>query len=254
VEFDFPPLDCHAHIDPTVTRAQVATLGGAQVFAMNRTLGEWVEANGNQHNGIFWGPGAYPGLKRAQDLWRPTVFDEALEHTFLVGEVGLDSGRALGPQVPILEHVLSAARAHLVSVHSSGRVAETLDIVERTRARGVILHWFTGEAEEIRRAEALGCYFSVNAAMSDEQLKALPYGRVLPETDYPSARGRTQARKPGDIRELERRVARLTQTNNGAVRRHWYEVLGRAMRHANAEALVPDGLGTLLDRARSQSK
>ncbi|CAN5285221.1 TatD family hydrolase [soil metagenome] len=245
--FDFPPLDCHAHIDPTVTGAQVATLRGAQVFAMTRTVSEGVVALGNPQAGIYWGVGAHPALP--QHDWSTAQFEECAQKTFLIGEVGLDRARALGPQLEILKQTLERSSNHLISVHSNGRINQILDSVENAGCSGVILHWFMGDRQQIARAAALGCYFSINAAMPDEQFRLLPYERVLPETDFPAARKKTLASKPGDIRELERRVVDLTRTTQDEVRRHWYRVLGSALRSSGARDTASAGLLRLVDVA-----
>lgn len=251
--FDFPPLDCHAHIDPTVTAAQVASLRGAQVFAMTRTLSESELGLDNPHAGIYWGVGAHPAVRSALENWSVDRFTKSAQRTFLVGEVGLDSSRALGPQIAVFAGTLEHARDHMISVHSSGRVNAVLDSIEAADARGVVLHWFTGDNDQIARAQRLGCFFSVNAAMSDAQLRFLPYDRVIPETDFPAARSKTRASKPGDIRELERRVVQLTQTTEQQVRRHWYVVLGNALRLSGAADSVPAKLTELVDRAAGEA-
>lgn len=247
--FDFPALDCHAHIDPTVTAAQVATLRGAEVFAMTRTLGESATALQNRQSGIYWGVGAHPGLASAEAGWSAESFVEIARKTFIVGEVGLDRARALGPQLRIFEEVLDASKGRLVSVHSTGRIDEVLDSIENAQFAGILLHWFLGDREQIARAVRLGCYFSINAAMPDEQVRLLPYERVLPETDFPAARKRTGASKPGDIHELESRVVRLTRTNLEEVRRHWYLVLGSALVTSGARGAAPARLLEIVDKA-----
>lgn len=247
--FDFPALDCHAHIDPTVTRAQIASLKGAQVFAMTRTLSECETGLDNNHAGLYWGVGAHPAIAPTLKDWSGERFTKSALRTFVVGEVGLDSARALGPQIAVFDGVLERARNHLISVHSSGRVNGVLDSIEAADSRGVVLHWFTGDIDQIARARRLGCFFSVNAAMSDAQLRSLPYDRVLPETDFPAARSKTRATTPGDIRELERRVVNLTESPAKQVRRHWYVVLGRALRESGAVGSVPAELKALVDRA-----
>ena len=68
-------------------------------------------------------------------------------------------------------------------------------------AVGVFLHWFTGDATDTQRAIGAGSFFSVNAAMTLEQIRLLPRDRVLCETDFPARKVR--ARKPADIERAE---------------------------------------------------
>ncbi len=56
-----PRLDCHAHIAPDVTPAQVAALGGAIVFAVTRSPAEAAAAARRRDDTIIWGYGAHPG-------------------------------------------------------------------------------------------------------------------------------------------------------------------------------------------------
>jgi len=81
-----------------------------------------------------------------------------------------------------------------------------VELAERSRHPGMILHWFLGDAAEVARAAKAGCYFSVNGAMSDEVLRRFPADRVLPETDFPSTARRGGGRLPGDTSKLEHRV------------------------------------------------
>jgi TatD DNase family protein len=249
VPFDFPVLDCHAHIDPTVTRRQVATLEGAQVFAMTRTLDDAEVAISNTQDGIYWAIGAHPGVRGAVDSWDLKRFESLAQTNFLVGEVGLHRRGSSAPHRAKLVEALAAAHGRIVSLHSAGRVREVLDAVEQSGNRGVVLHWFLGDVTDIRRAIELGCYFSVNAAMPDDALKALPYERVLPETDFPASRGKTGAARPGDISALEATVARLTRLRPERVRRNWYITLGSLIRDASVVG-IPKRLVVLCDEAQ----
>lgn len=249
--FDFPPLDCHAHIAPDVTAAQIRTLGGAQVFAMTRTLDEFDAAIDNPQAGLTWGIGVHPGVPAALRQWTPERFSNATRRSVLIGEVGLDRSGDGDLQVVVLDDILRSAPASLISVHSTGRVGRVVDAVEKYPRSGVILHWFTGDQDAIGRAAAAGCYFSINAAMSDSQMTALPLDRVLPETDFPASRSRTQAKVPGDIAALEQTVARLTRQPQREVRRRWYRNLGTLSDRAGVRDRLPADLRQLVDRAES---
>ena len=84
----------------------------------------------------------------------------------------------------------------LMSVHSAGCTAEVANILDLHRPRGVIMHWFTGQPHEADKLLSLGCYFSVNTAVRREILSALPFDRLLPETDFPATRRRTGGASP----------------------------------------------------------
>ena len=99
------------------------------------------------------------------------------------------------------------SKSNSVSIHSTGRTREAVVALARRPHPGAILHWYNGTEQEICEAVELGCYFSVNAAMSDERIGWMPRERLLPETDFPSSRRSTQARLPADIGHLEERMS-----------------------------------------------
>ena len=179
-----PPLDCHAHIAPDVTLQQVAGLEGAQVFAMTRTLAQAALVAGRRDLGLVWGLGVHPGDPVARAAFDVATLTGLLDRFTLIGEIGLDRrGGDLARQQQIFDEILSSVRGHpvLLSLHSTGAIDEVLEVLTQRSGRGAILHWFTGNASQVGRAAALGCYFSVNAAMSDEQLARIPPDRMLPE-------------------------------------------------------------------------
>ena len=73
------------------------------------------------------------------------------------------------------------------------------------RARGrIVMHWFTGSAAEMRRAIDLGCYFSVNHTMLDDDrrralVQAIPIDRLLTETDGPFTQTSGRSTRPSDV-------------------------------------------------------
>lgn len=224
-----PPLDLHAHVDPTVTPAQLLTLGPAIVFAVTRTLDEAAQAAHRNDDRILWGVGAHPGRGDALDGFSAPVMAELVARLDFVGEVGLDRLERHPRALEVLHASLASAREHrkLCSVHSTGRHREVLEAVAAD-GRGVVLHWFTGTARQVQEAAAAGCYFSINAAMTDTQLTNLPPERLLPETDYPFTR-KAGSKSPGDIEVLERRCAQLLGKPHEEVRHMWYRNLRTAV-------------------------
>lgn len=249
--YHFPVLDCHAHVAPDVTSSQVRTLSGALVFAMTRSVDEFDAAVTNPQDGLLWGIGTHPGVPAALTEWSAERFHRSAKDTILIGEVGLDRGGNGQVQARVLEGVLRTPTPALTSIHSTGRTRQVIELIERNPRPGVILHWFAGDREDIERATAAGCYFSINAAMTDEQMTALPLDRILPETDFPSARSRTKARTPGDIRALEHSVVRLTRQTPDEVRRRWYENLGALVASADVANRLPRLMGEAIEAAQT---
>ncbi|GHJ50606.1 TatD family hydrolase [Catellatospora sp. TT07R-123] len=246
---DLPRLDCHAHIAPDVTRPQVAGLGGAFIFAMTRSPAEARVAVRRADETIVWGYGAHPGLKTSPALVTAEGIRAAVQQHVLIGEVGLDRSAPLGPQQTALATILEACRGKpvMLSLHSTGRTAELVELLEQTPHPGVILHWFTGAPSEVDRATETGCFFSVNAAMTDDQLKLIPANRMLPETDFPSSRRSIKAKIPGDIDYLETRLMSLIGVPQSEVRLMWYRNLADLAQRSKALERLPSALQRTMD-------
>ncbi|MDB4872608.1 MAG: hypothetical protein JWL97_3612, partial [Gemmatimonadales bacterium] len=75
-----PQLDCHAHIAPDVTRAQITALDGAFIFAMTRSPAEARAAARRRDDTIIWGYGAHPGLKAPVDAVTAEDVRAATQH------------------------------------------------------------------------------------------------------------------------------------------------------------------------------
>ena len=248
-EETLPPLDCHAHIAPDVTRQQVAGLEGAQVFAVTRTLAQAALVAGRRDFGLVWGLGAHPGDLAARSTFDVATFVGLLDRFALIGEIGLDRRSGdVARQQQILDEILTSVRGRpvLLSLHSTGAVDEVLEVLTQRPGHGAILHWFAGDASQVRRAAALGCYFSVSAAMSDEQLARLPPDRMLPETDFPSSQRRTGAQRPGDVLAIETRLEMLWPQAGVSVRRQLYRNLRELAITSGAIGRLPEQLVDLL--------
>jgi TatD DNase family protein len=245
---ELPPLDCHAHISTDVTAAQVAALGGAQLFGMTRSLSEASAALTEGHLSIVWACGVHPGLASAIDAFDARRFESVVSRFAVVGEVGLDrrAGR-LDRQQEVLSDILriTAREPVLISIHSAGATGKVLDLLERHRPAGPILHWFLGGQDEVTRAAKLGAFFSANASMPLERLGLLPVDRVLPETDFPSSKGRG-GRRPGDVLRLEQSLAQLWSIDADEVRRRLYRNLKRVAMESGAIDRLPEHMADLL--------
>ncbi|MDX3854226.1 TatD family hydrolase [Streptomyces sp. AK02-01A] len=241
---DLPPLDCHAHIAPDVTAAQIDALGGAVVFAVTRTPAEAARACQRSDATLVWGTGVHPGVAAALSAFDPRRFHSTLRETCLIGEIGLDRRGDLERQRYVLSRILSAVQDQqvLLSLHSTGRTAALLDLLTDQPHPGAILHWFLGSPDELQHAVDLGAYFSVNAAMPDTVLRAIPADRLLPETDFPSSRRATGASKPGDISKLETRLADLRGLTTQQIRRTFWQNLREVATRAGVLDRLPEAV------------
>lgn len=131
------------------------------------------------------------------------IFERLLSEVDYVGEIGLDGSKYFKQHLAIQSHVfgkilslVEKAGGKIMTVHSRGAVSEVLSMIEQYPNSGpVILHWFTGSLAQMRKALALGCWFSVGPKMFEskrgrELILELPLDRILLETDGPFAKRR----------------------------------------------------------------
>lgn len=219
-------IDFHCHLDlypdpEAVTRRAIES--DAFVLAVTTTPLAWQGTNAlvGAAKKIRVAMGLHPELvgKRAKEA---DILCERLTETKYVGEVGLDGSpphQASFPvQVEVFDRVLSAcsrAGGKILSVHSRGASAEVLDAIERHPTAGtVVLHWFSGSAQDLARAVRLGCWFSVGPAMvrgeKGRQLVArMPQEHVITESDGPFARQGDGPLFPWDVEKAVVQLAAL---------------------------------------------
>lgn len=243
-----PPLDCHAHIAPDVTQAQLDALGDATIFSVTRSISESSTVADREDHCLVWGCGVHPGVAAARSAYDESAFRALVGRFALVGEVGLDRrAGALDEQIRIFRSVLASVANEpvIISVHSAGCSDEVVDLVKEAPHPGVVLHWFLGDSDNARRAADIGCYFSVNSGIPDEVLQRLPTDRLLPETDFP-ATSRRGVRAPGDISKLEARLASLRGETIEQTRWRWYRNLRALAVACGAIERLPEHLADRL--------
>jgi TatD DNase family protein len=221
-------VDFHCHLDlyPDHEAAVLeADRAGVFTLAVTTTPRAWPRnhelAQRTRH--VRAALGLHPQLvaERANEL---DLWDRYLSETRYVGEVGLDAGprfyKSFDLQKQVFQHVLqrcAKAGDKVVTVHSIRAAKAVLDYVEAylpsTRGK-VVLHWFTGTKSEAKRALDLGCFFSINAAMLDNERHApmvgvIPLHRLLTETDGPFTKTGDQPSKPADVSLVVEGLGRL---------------------------------------------
>lgn len=217
-------LDLYPHLPAAIAvcdRRRTATLTVTitpKAFVRNREQADVSEY-------VRVGLGLHPQLveERSGEI---ALFEKLLPQSRYVGEVGLDAGprhyRSLALQKSIFERILrlcATAGDKIISIHSVRAVKPVLDLLEvyLPRHRGkVVLHWFSGTVGEIRRAAALGCYFSVNERMlalpnGRRILPEIPEDRLLTETDGPFVERDGKPIAAGDVLRAVEEIAVLRQ-------------------------------------------
>jgi TatD DNase family protein len=221
-------VDFHCHLDlyPDFQAAvREAEDAGVFTLAVTTTPLAWPRnqelAQATRH--VRAALGLHPQLvaERAREI---SIWEKHLSETRYVGEVGLDAGprffKSFELQKEVFGHVLRcSARAgnKIITVHSIRAAKAVLDHIEAylPPSQGkVILHWFTGSKAEAKRAIEMGCYFSINASMLDNERHAsmvadIPFDRLLTETDGPFTKTAGRPSKPADVAVVVEALAGL---------------------------------------------
>jgi TatD DNase family protein len=221
-------VDFHCHLDlyPDHRAAvQEAEEAGVFTLAVTTTPRAWPRnhelARTTRH--VRAALGLHPQLvgEHASEL---ALWDAHFSEARYIGEVGLDAGprfyKSFDLQKKVFEHVLrccAEAGNKVISVHSVRTAKAVLDHIEAYLPPGqgkIVLHWFTGTKAEAKRAIEMGCYFSVNAEMFNNErhismVSALPLERLLTETDGPFTQTGNRPSKPSDVGIVVEALGRL---------------------------------------------
>ena len=141
--------------------------------------------------------GLHPWWAGEADL-EPAV--EAAHNSRFIGEIGLDLGKkhshTAAAQLKAFRAMCEAAPDDaILSIHSVTAADKVLDVLTETGALArcrCVFHWFSGTSDELRRAVAAGCWFSVGESSlatrrGREYARQIPQARILTETDLPEA-------------------------------------------------------------------
>ncbi|MDS4019503.1 MAG: Qat anti-phage system TatD family nuclease QatD [Candidatus Competibacter sp.] len=221
-------VDFHCHVDLYPDHALVvreADAAGVFTLAVTTTPRAWPRnqelAQCTKH--VRAALGLHPQLvaERENEI---ELWEQYLSETRYIGEVGLDAGprffKSLDAQKRVFQHVLqrcAQAGGKIITVHTIRSARAVLDLVEAhlPPERGkIVLHWFTGTKSEAKRALELGCYFSINAAMLNNErhvamVQAIPLDRMLTETDGPFTRTGDKPSQPADVVRVVEALGRL---------------------------------------------
>ncbi|MBS1816544.1 MAG: TatD family hydrolase [Acidobacteria bacterium] len=211
-------VDFHCHLDlyPDLESAIAeCEQRGIYTLAVTTTPRAWTRNNELASKTKYVRPalGLHPQLvaERSEEIG---LWESLLPEARYVGEIGLDAGprfyKSYPLQVEIFGRILSAcadAGGRILSVHSvrsAGRVIDMLTSHFPPNRGRAVLHWFTGNASEARRAVQAGCYFSINRAMLDRpasrrMVASIPPERLLTETDGPFTVFDDRPSKPSDV-------------------------------------------------------
>ncbi len=160
---------------------------------------------------------------------------EMLNETKYVGEVGLDFTTNSNDERKLQEKVFSSILQHsadfgdkIVTIHSRRAAERTIDLIGNSYPGKIILHWYSGSLKELERAISYGFYFSVNQSMISsnkgrEIISAIPYNRILTESDGPFVKINGRSLNPNDMSETVRNLSELYKTNLSNMKAQIYQ-------------------------------
>ena len=249
-DMSFGLVDFHCHLDLySDMEAVIAAAEAAKVYTLTvtNTPKAW-QRNHDLTVGTHFvhaALGLHPQLvaERADEL---SVWENYLNETRYIGEVGLDAGpryyKSLDLQKRIFKRILTCcaeAGGKILTVHSIRSASHVIDLIETylppDRGR-IVMHWFTGSSTEARRAVQIGCFFSINAKMADNKngkqlIASLPLDRILTETDGPFTKNpHGQLNNPIDVADVVNVIARIrnveTKEINTSIEKNLQTLIG----------------------------
>lgn len=208
-------IDTHCHLDSdrfepdreeVLARAFAAGVRGVVVPAIGpdrwEALLQWPRRRPQVQVGLGIHPQLLPDLPEPEDERHLEALDALLARggAVAVGECGLDGPSAAGApmerQLRVLECHLELARKHRLPVlmHCLRAHKELMALLKRAPfpEAGLVMHSYSGGADQVRFYARLGCHFSFAGPVTFEDARrpldaarAVPLDRLLLETDAP---------------------------------------------------------------------
>jgi len=229
-------MDFHCHLDLYQNPQEVirrASDAGTYVLSVTTTPKAFPGTKAMTENAprIRTALGLHPQLadERHTEL---NLFDLMLPETAYVGEIGLDGSKeykaSFAVQIRVFRHILESCNKHggrILSIHSRHAADQVLEQLNDAVGRSTpILHWFTGSLTAAKKANELGCWYSVGPAMlrtksGQNRILKIPIQNVLLETDGPFALQDGKPLEPIHAEKCISQLARMWGTSVVATRR-----------------------------------
>jgi len=193
-------IDMHCHIDLFDRPQEIINDCGKYdiyILSVTTTPKAWEITNKicSINNKIKTALGFHPQVvnQRYNEI---ELFDELLPSVEYIGEIGLDGSyeykESFEKQLSIFRLILGKIKnngGRIMSIHCKNAANITLE--ELKKSEGIpILHWFSGNKNELVEAIRQDCWFSIGLPMLLSKkgqllVSAIPKERLLTETDAP---------------------------------------------------------------------
>ena len=121
-----------------------------------------------------------------------------LNQTNYVGEIGLDYSKSAKvsreTQILNLEAIVAQCSNEnkMMTIHIRGAEKDAIEVIRKYNPKKCIVHWFTGNENQLIDLLELGCYISINSNMvlskRNRKYFVIPSDRILIESDGPYTR------------------------------------------------------------------
>jgi len=204
-------VDAHIHltdnefslyIDSIIATFKAMRIKVCSVCVDNQTSLRSIKLLNNlvHHDTIFQFIGIHPLYASREDVVRfQLLLETNVKFIDGIGEIGLDRTYTLNDYSPypkqkeVFELMLQLAESHHkpISVHSRKSLDEVLQLMSSYDITSVLIHWFSGNKEQLRKCMDRGYYVSYGPAVlySEDKrvlLKKADKNRILTETDGPN--------------------------------------------------------------------
>lgn len=162
--------------------------------------------------------GFNPQTNNSEESFR--LFVNKFKSAEYIGEVGLDFSKKIlnsnKKQVYFFDEIVKMCSDSnkILSVHSRLAEEKVIEIIEKYKPRKCIIHWFSGNKEQLRKLIDLGCYFSINTSMLNDKIFLIPKDRILMESDGPFTKVNGKKYQPQLLKEQYKIISNYLRINN----------------------------------------
>lgn len=148
------------------------------------------------------------------------ALEKYLESCVAVGEVGLDYywSKEKEQQIENFKRFIDIAKEYEkpLIIHAREAMKDVLDIIEKKHVELAILHCFSGNKPEAKKAEDLGYYISFATSIcyrdSKSLIKDISLSNILVETDSPYlSPTRSGRNEPKNVRQALEEIAQVKE-------------------------------------------